>query len=55
MRVTEVTDTVERCVCRQDGGWLVTTRKGNHGVALEQIPIGSSVVIKDGKAERKFQ
>ncbi len=52
MRVAEVTDTVARCVPRHDGGWLILTMKGSHGVSPSEIPLGTRVLIKDGKAER---
>lgn len=55
MRISEVTDTVARCVPRHDGGWMVVTRKNASGVSLSELPIGSSVIIKDGKAERKLK
>jgi hypothetical protein len=53
VRISEVTDTVTRCVPRHDGGWMVVTKKGSSGVAPQEIPTGSRVVIRDGKAERK--
>lgn len=52
-RVAEKSDTVARCVARHDGGWMVVTHKGQSGVALAEIPIGTRVIIRDGKVERQ--
>ena len=45
-------EVVSRCVARQDGGWMVVTRKGRSGVSLTEIPEGAAVVIRDGQAVR---
>ena len=51
-RVGPLTDSVERCVARHDGGWLIVTRKGKHAVSPTEIPEGAQVVIRDGQAVR---
>lgn len=53
VRVAEKSDAVSRCVARQDGGWMVVTHKGQSGVSPSEIPIGTRVIIRDGKVERQ--
>lgn len=52
VRAAPQNDYVVRCVPRQDGGWLVVTKKGANGVALSEIPEGARVTIQNGKVER---
>lgn len=47
-RQNDKPDTVERCVPRQDGQFLVITRKGRSAVSIDEVAIGSHVAIKDG-------
>jgi hypothetical protein len=54
VRVAPKTETVARCVPRQDGGYLIVTRKGTSAVSLTEISEGTPVVIRDGKAERSY-
>jgi hypothetical protein len=51
-RITPKTETVARCVPRQDGGYLVVTRKGEAGSSPHEIPEGVPIVIRDGLAVR---
>lgn len=51
-RVSEKTETVSRCVPRQDGGFMVLTRSGKSAVSSEELPEGARVVIREGRAER---
>lgn len=51
-RVTVKTETVARCVARQDGAYMIVTRKGNAGSSPTEIPEGTAVVIRDGHAVR---
>ena len=53
VRVEPKADFVERCVARHDGGWLIVTRSGQSGVSPSEIPIGTRVIIRDGKVERQ--
>jgi hypothetical protein len=55
VRVAALTDIVIRCVARQDGGWLVVTRRGKSGVSPTEIPEGAQVVIRDGQAVRAMR
>lgn len=43
---------VAKCVPRQDGGFMVITRKGLSATSPTEIPEGSHVVISGGRAER---
>lgn len=43
---------VERCIPRIDGGWMVLTRNGPSAVASREIPEGTRIVVRDGKAYR---
>jgi hypothetical protein len=52
VRITPLTETVGRCVPRQDGGYLIVTRKGRSGSSPHEIPEGAAVVIRDGLAVR---
>lgn len=54
-RLTTELHFVARCVPRHDGGYLITTIKGQHGVSLEALSTGARVVIRDGKVERAKQ
>jgi hypothetical protein len=51
-RISLLTETVARCVPRQDGGYLIVTRKGKSAVATSEIPEGAHIVIRDGLAVR---
>jgi hypothetical protein len=51
-RNTRKTESVARCVPRQDGGWLVVTLSGRSAVAFEPIPQGARIIIRDGRAMR---
>lgn len=51
-RVAPITESVQRCVPRHDGGYLIVTRKGRHAVSTTEIPEGARVVIRDGQAVR---
>lgn len=55
VRVAPQTETVRRCVARQDGGWMVVTAKGNSAVSPTEIPEGARIVIRDGQAVRSGQ
>ena len=55
VRVAPLTEIVARCIPRQDGGWMVVTRKGNAGSSPSEIPQGAQVIVRDGKAERLDQ
>jgi hypothetical protein len=44
--------TVSRSIPRQDGGYWITTRERSHAVSTEDLPEGTRVLIRDGKAER---
>lgn len=52
LRDAPVTDTVSRCIPRQDGSYWVITRSKRHAVATEELSEGGRIVIRDGKAER---
>lgn len=52
VRVAPKADYVTRCVPRQDGGWMVMTRKSGSASSPKQIPEGTAVVVRDGIAER---
>jgi hypothetical protein len=52
VRVAPLSQTVARCVARQDGGFIVVTRKGHSAVAPEELPEGARIVIRDGQAVR---
>lgn len=52
VRVAPATEIVARCIPRQDGGWMVVTRKGNAGSSPTEIPEGTQIILRDGKAER---
>lgn len=52
VRVGEKTDTVIRCVPRQDGGFLIVTRKGASGSSPVELTEGSHVVVSNGIARR---
>lgn len=54
-RVAPLTDSVVRCVPRQDGGFLIVTRKGNSAVSLSEIPEGAHVILRDGQAVRAIR
>lgn len=41
-------DTVARCVPRQDGGYLIVTRKGGSGISPRPFAEGARVTIRDG-------
>lgn len=51
-RLAAVSETVARCVARQDGGWLIVTRKGKSAVSLVELSEGAHIVIRDGLAVR---
>lgn len=51
VRVAPKSDVVLRCVPRQDGGFLIVTRKGS-GSSPRPIEEGAHVLLRDGKAER---
>lgn len=45
---TEKPDTVTRCVPRQDGAFLIITRKGLSGRSDSEIREGAHVIIREG-------
>lgn len=51
-RITPKTETVACCVARQDGSWMVVTRKGQSAVSKSKIPEGVPIIIQDGRAVR---
>lgn len=51
-RLAAMTETVARCVPRQDGGYLIVTMKGRSAASTEIIPDGARIVIRDGQAVR---
>jgi hypothetical protein len=51
VRVAPLTEVVRKCVARQDGGFLIVTKKGS-AVSPVELPEGAHVIITDGKAER---
>lgn len=50
--VAPVTDTVARCVPRQDGAFMVLLRSGTVSVSTVQLPEGARVRIERGRAVR---
>lgn len=52
VRIAPKTEVVARSVPRQDGGYLVVTRKGNSGSSPTEIHEGARVVIVGGRAMR---
>lgn len=48
VRVAPKTDVVLRCVPRQDGGYLIVTRKGGSGSSPRPFAEGARVTIRDG-------
>lgn len=54
-KVSALTETVARCVPRQDGGYLIVTLKGRSAASTETIPEGARIVIRDGQAVRAVQ
>lgn len=55
VRTAEKTDCVSRCVQRQDGGWMVVTRKGASGSSPVEMREGESVIVANGIARRPGQ
>lgn len=51
-RTAEKTDTVSRCVPRQDGEWMIVTRKGAAGSSPVEMAEGAHVVVANGIARR---
>lgn len=44
--------TVARCVLRRDGVWLVLSTDGDSATSSVELPEGTRITIKDGKAYR---
>lgn len=55
VRIGEKTDAVARCVPRQDGGFLIVTRKGASGSSASEFHVGAHVVVRNGQALRPGQ
>lgn len=52
VRNAERSDSVARCVPRQDGAYLIVTRKGAAGSSPVPMDEGSHVVVANGIARR---
>lgn len=55
VRAGQKTDSVARCVPRQDGGFLIVTRKGASGSSPIELHEGANVVVRNGVALRPGQ
>lgn len=55
VRLSEKTDCVARCVPRQDGGFLIVTRKGASGASMSEFHVGAHVIVRNGQALRPGQ
>lgn len=51
VRITPKTETVLRCVPRQDGGYMIITKKGS-GSSPVALHLGAAVILRDGQAVR---
>lgn len=54
-RVGDKTDSVQRCVPRQDGGFMIVARKGATGSSADEMREGERVIIANGIARRPGQ
>jgi hypothetical protein len=52
VKTKDKADTVTRCVPRQDGGFLIVTRKGASGYSPSEIHEGASITIRNGQVIR---
>lgn len=43
---------VNRCIAGQGGRWLILTRDGQAAITSRELPQGTQVVVRDGKAYR---
>jgi hypothetical protein len=51
VRIAPKSEPVLRCVPRQDGGFMIVTKKGS-GSSPVELHVGAAVIIRDGVAVR---